>query len=225
VIEEATIYSLWGHSIATLEDNILTINDCGYQTWLTKDRLCGLLRTIEMHIYGDRGNWYLSTKQGSICWEGKHTIDLNSKPYKISPCILRKYRPEVSKALRDLHKRINVLLAKPVILRHVDGSETTLLFKDYNRSGFMRPFLRVTVKNEIELEAFEGKIHVCVAYKAVNTGKLAPLFKKEENDALQKVEPEYLMSAIGEYTDVNRLPTRSKILQTLALIKLVYQED
>jgi hypothetical protein len=220
---DTTVYYLWGHPIAALKGDLLTVKDCGWQSWLTKDRLNNILREFGIYLYGDRGKWFIGNHNHSYYWEEEHTIDLSIKPYKITPCKLRRRNPKLAQTLRALHQRIGVVLAKSITLMQVDGGETTIFFKHNNHRGFRRDYLLVTVKEDYEIKGVEGEIHPCVAYKAIISGKLGVLFESERNEAFE-VDKGDLMGTIRAYA-VDPLPPNSKLIRALALRKIIFQEE
>lgn len=70
---DKVLYLLWGHPIAILDTkaNVLKVNDCGYQTQTTKERLNGVMPA---HIYQRDFEWYWgydSKTKKDIRWPGK----------------------------------------------------------------------------------------------------------------------------------------------------------
>jgi hypothetical protein len=108
-------YLLWGHEIARWngETSILEVDDCGWRTWLTKDRLNKILWKISKLIYSTRRRWCIHDfKKGeSYIWEGRHIIHLQTGT--IEPARPRITRPKISRGLRDYYERaFNKLEAK-----------------------------------------------------------------------------------------------------------------
>jgi hypothetical protein len=64
---KVTKVELYGQRIASIEDNVLYLDDCGFQTKTTKSRLNCLLNHYRLPIiYSKKGQWWI----GSNVWLG-----------------------------------------------------------------------------------------------------------------------------------------------------------
>lgn len=77
----SAVMKLHGNTIASVDGSQLTLNDCGWQTTTTKERLNGLLNEFNLsyRISQVKGQWYLLSTDNSfsrVLWSGKHTFDV-----------------------------------------------------------------------------------------------------------------------------------------------------
>jgi hypothetical protein len=116
VVEGSTVrYFVWGNQVARWDRDadVLEVDDCGWQTYLTKDRLNKILYRINFEIYSLRGRWYIhnAEKGESYVWKGRHTIHLQTG--LIEPAQSRFTHPKISKRLKNYYERaLNILDAR-----------------------------------------------------------------------------------------------------------------
>ena len=96
-------YLLWGNEIANWNraKGTLMVDDCGWQTKLTMDRLNAILWMLDFHVYSERRNLYIHDRKrdADYVWEGSHMIDLRTR--RITPSTSRRFNVKVSRgALR-----------------------------------------------------------------------------------------------------------------------------
>lgn len=71
---------LHGNHIATIEKDVLTINDTGWQTSTTKSRLNALLHEFcDAGIYQNKFRWYLTDKEGTREMDSDETYVVKRK--------------------------------------------------------------------------------------------------------------------------------------------------
>jgi hypothetical protein len=225
VHEGKTTYLLWGHSIAVLQGNDLTIRDCGYETMLTKDRLNNILR--EISLYSDRGRWFLSYKEKHYRWAGEHVIDLSVTPYVIDPCEERKFNKKLSERLRQLYKEAAAFLEgrETFFFKTYDGGEAAIVFAPWSRHPTKRYLLIFTTENTEEpfkIRGMAGQIHVCRAFKSMKNVDPKYFFQ----NAGDGLNPSEILSQLIEWgIDLAKFPAGSRIVQAISLAQLVYPTE
>ena len=213
--DKTVTYYLWGNPIAVLKDNVLTVRDCGWETWLTKNRLNNILCRIDIQLFSDR-RWYLHYQGESIIWEGEHQIDMNSSPFKIIPSNLRRRSPRLSAKLRKRYQHVREFIEQNRIIsaRSLEGV-LVVCFDARPRRGFMRDYILMKTYGKCELDMFRGSIHIYRAYKAGKTGDFRPFFNN-----LREVKQEEVLSHIEEFDVVlDRLP--EEVISALSIRKLL----
>jgi len=220
-----TTYYLWGHPIAVLKGDILTIRDCGWETMLTRDRLNNILDDIS--LYSDRGTWYLSYKRKHYRWAGEHVIDLSVTPYTIDPCEERKFNKKLSERLRQLYKETAAFLEDHnlFVFKTYDDGETAIVFEPWHRHFTTKYVIISTTedtKEPLKIRGIEGQIHICRAFKAMKNWD-PKCFFQNTGDHLNVSE--ILSQLIDWGIDLTKFPVGSKIVQAISLAQLLYPTD
>jgi hypothetical protein len=218
VDERGVSYLLWGHEIAVWDrlKKLLIVRDCGWQTWLTKDRLNKILCRLEWEVYSDRNQWYIHdrTMDASYCWEGEHTISLDTR--QIKPAKRRIGNPKIASRLKMLYRRGAANLEAKLVLatQTLDGT-SAYIFADW------RDILVVKVNHE-DFEAWKGKLTPTTLYLAYARQDPTTILKKLNR--LIKIEAErkgqYTIEKLKELGfNTRRLP--ENLATQLALVRLL----
>jgi len=112
--EGGVAYLLWGNTIATLKDGLLTLNDCGWRTVTTMDRLYGILagapysRVSRFRVQKEKGIWYLvhSSTGKKYEWNGGARIALKRPMLLLKPIKDK----EIAKRGKEANERIRIFL-------------------------------------------------------------------------------------------------------------------
>jgi len=188
-VEGSTVrYLVWGNEIARWDRgaNVLEVDDCGWQTWLTKDRLNNILGDIGWSIYSHRGRWFIHHRltDRSYLWEGHHKIYISSGA--IEPAKLKNERLDISRSLKDYHRRaLEAVYAKRrrLIVRTLDGTAYIFVEELHRR----KPSVLVVKTRSPEFDAWEGWLHrstLCSAFARSDASKIL----KELDRKLWRVE-------------------------------------
>ncbi len=222
VVEDDEVrYLLWGNQVATWnkKNNTLMVDDCGWKTWLTFNRLNAILSELHLFINSIRGTSYIWSSKlgGEFVWEGTHTIQLD--PLKITPCTPRKTNKKVSLALRNYYATASELIEhrKQLVIQTLDGF-VCLFPRRYYCRGFSMLVLG--------LYASDGNVRACMG--KIASSKVYSAFMKNDatlltDDLLQNgdvLNDREMLSELNDFkVDSACLP--QTILQQLALIKLM----
>jgi hypothetical protein len=191
VVEESAVsYMLWGHEIAKWDRkaNVLDVSDCGWQTWLTQDRLNNVLREVGLGIYSDRGRWYVhySSADKSYHWEGKHRVYIGSG--RIEPAKPRVRHTQISERLKVYYKRAQEAIEakhRTLTLRTLDGTVYVFVGEVFGR----RTGTLVVKTHSPEFEAWEGRLNNSTVYSAFSRSDACRLLK-ELNEKLSRIDDE-----------------------------------
>ena len=199
----AVSYILWGSRIAKWDRGagVLYIDDCGWRTWLTKDRLNNVLGEVEWEIYGDRGRWFIhcSRTGKSYYWEGRHRIFLQTG--EIVPARLRVRRPDISEKLKAYYGKAREFIetkSRTLVARTLDGTAYIFVDKPYRR----RVQTLVVKTHSPEFEAWTGRLSNSTVYSAFARGDPTAILALL-NNRLEKVEGD------------NHLPRVKRVLAVL----------
>jgi hypothetical protein len=194
----AVSYVLWGHEIAKWEReaNVLDVSDCGWQTWLTKDRLNNVIGEVGLGIYSERGRWYIhySSTDKSYYWEGKHRVYIGAG--RIEPANPRVMHHEISERLKAYYEKARRAIEakrRTLVARTLDG--TVHVFVD---EAFGRRTRTLVVKTHSpEFEAWEGRLNNSTVYSAFIRSDACRLLK--ELGKLSRIDDEkaeYVLSSL-----------------------------
>lgn len=139
VVDGSTVrYLVWGKEVArwNRDADMLEVGDCGWQTWLTKDRLNNVLGGIGWGIYSHRRRWFIHHRltDRSYVWEGRHRIHVSSGA--IQPAKLKTERRGVSNSLKDYYRRARAAVnakRRRLIVRTLDGTAYIFVDEPYVR--------------------------------------------------------------------------------------------
>jgi len=218
---ETVRYLLWDNQVATWnkKNNTLMIDDCGYKTWLTFNRLNAILGETDAFIHSERGKIYIrdSKKETDYVWEGSHLLKL--EPFEITPRTPRKTNKKVSKALRNYYAKATELLEKRkrLVTSTLDG--TACLFpRRWYGSRFSMSVLSLYVCGD-NVTAYTGRIANSKVYSAFMKNDAASLagYLVENGSKLEESET---IPALERFdVDVKTLP--KTVVQQIALMKLL----
>jgi len=224
IVEESSVsYLLWGHEIARWDkgEGTLVVSDCGWQTWLTKDRLNNILSDLRFSIYGDRGKWFIWDRLAdkSFYWEGHHTIYLEKRV--LEPARLRVRHQEVSERLRAYYRRAREAVEAKhgmYVARTLDG--TAYIFVDgwYGR----RVDTLVVKTHSPEFEAYHGCLRRSAVYALFLRHSLDKVLGRigKELERVEGDKAEFVLSKLQEMGfKPSDLP--GDLSSALALAKLV----
>jgi hypothetical protein len=214
-------YLLWGSQVATWnrKNNTIMVDDCGWTTKLTFNRLNAILSEVHLSIYSSRGKSYIwSSKRGTeYVWEGTHTINLDTR--KITPCTPRKTNKKVSEALRSYYASAAELIEKRkrLVIKTLDGFVCL-----YPRRYYSREFSMLVLglyASSGNIKAYMGKVassKVCSAFMKNDASSLTG-YLAQNGEELSDRE---MLSELDDFrVDASLLP--QPILQQLALMKLM----
>jgi len=218
---EEVCYLLWGNPIAVWNKtkNILKVNDCGWNSWLTFDRLNAILSHRLFYVYSVRGIHYLSNPQLNIeyKWTGTHTINLDT--FKVEPCVARKTNPKASQALRKYYATATELVSERKFLVAQTLDETICLFPMlYGGNNFSLPVFGLYANNHT-LRAYNREIARSKIYSAFMKNNPTPLSTYLTQNGHELNRQTILSTLKAFQVDINLLP--AKIVQHLALMRLL----
>ena len=198
-VEGSTVrYLLWGSEIARWDRsaNVLEVDDCGWQTWLTKDRLNSILGDIGWSIYSHRSRWFIHCRltDRNYLWEGHHRICIGSGA--IEPAKLKNSRLDISCNLKDYYRRaLEAAEAKRrrLVARTLDG--TAYIF--VGELCRHKPSVLVVKTRSPEFDAWKGRLHrstLCSAFARSDASKIL----KELDRRLWRVEGRKVERVLSE---------------------------
>jgi hypothetical protein len=189
VVDGPTVrYLVWGNEVAKWDRDadVLEVDDCGWQTWLTRDRLNNILGDIDWGIYSHRRRWFIHHRltHRSYVWEGYHRIHISSGA--IQPAKLKTERRDISNSLKDYYRRALAAInakRRRLIIRTLDGALYVFVGKPYRR----RISTLVVKTHSPEFDAWEGRLHlstICSAFIRSDASKIL----KELDKQLWRIE-------------------------------------
>jgi hypothetical protein len=177
VVEGSAVrYVLWGSEIARWDRDAdtLEVDDCGWQTWLTRDRLNNILGEIGWNIYSCRCQWYIHHRltDKSYFWLGRHRICISSSV--IEPAKLKVERRDISERLKAYHRRAFEAIGarrRRLAVRTLDG--TAYIFVGESHRRMVQTL--VVKAHSPEFDAWSGRVHlstVCSAFLKSDASKI-----------------------------------------------------
>lgn len=223
VVEDETVrYLLWGSQIATWnkKNKTLMVDDCGWKTWLTFNRLNAILGETDASIHSERGKTYIwdSKSKADYVWEGSHLIKL--EPFEITPRTPRRFNKKVSDALRDYYAKAMDLMEKrkKLVTSTLDGIACLFPRRWYGGGAFSISVLSLYVQGD-NVKAYTARVSSSKVYSAFmkNDGASLTGYIFENGSELEESET---LPALERFdVDVNVLP--ETVVQQLALMKLL----
>ena len=214
-------YLLWGNEIANWNrrKGTLMVDDCGWQTQLTMDRLNAILQRLGFSIYSERRTLYIHDwrRNEVYLWEGSHMIDLESR--RIVPCTPRKFNEKISKSLRKFYRKARRSLEEKKFLFTVTLEGLLLVFVEDWTRYLSRRVLALQI-HDGGFKAYEGYVAMSKIYSAF-AGRNAWIIMKQlirEGREIEGVEE--LLLKLEEFdVDLNALP--ECVVSKIALAKLL----
>jgi len=214
-------YLLWGNEIANWnrKKGTLMVDDCGWQTYLTMDRLNGILRRLSFNVFSERRQWYLHDwKMGeTYLWEGSHVIDLESRQFV--PCTPRKFNEKISNSLKRYYKKARRIVEEKKFLSMVTLDGLIFVFVKDGLYGLSESVLGLQIYDG-GFKAYEGSVAASKIYSAFMKRNAWIIMRQliEEGDETEGTED--LLRKLKEFNaDLNVLP--ECIVSKLALAKLL----
>jgi len=214
-------YLLWGNEIANWnrKKGTLIVDDCGWQTQLTMNRLNGILQRLHFSIYSERGTLYLHDwKRGeTYLWEGSHVIDLESR--QVVPCTPRKFNEKISNSLKEYYKKARRIVEEKKFLSMVTLDGLIFVFVRDGLYGLSENVLGLQIYED-GFKAYEGSVAVSKIYSAFMKRNAWIIMRQlvEEGDEIEGAED--LLRKLKEFNaDLNVLP--ECVVSNLALAKLL----
>jgi hypothetical protein len=224
VVEKSTVrYLVWGNEVAKWDRDaeVLEVDDCGWQTWLTRDRLNNILGDIDWGIYSDRSRWFIHHRltDRSYVWEGRHKIYIGAGV--IEPAKLKVERRDISESLKDHYRRaLEAINAKRrrLTVRTLGGTIYIFVGEPCRR----KVVTLVIETHSPEFEAWEGSLHPSTVYSAFLRSDASKILK-ELDRRLWKVEGERAEHILSE---LRRIGFRTydipeELASSLAIAKLL----
>ena len=214
-------YLLWGNEIANWnrKKGTLIVDDCGWQTQLTMNRLNGILQRLHFSIYSERGTLYLHDwKRGeTYLWEGSHVIDLESR--QVVPCTPRKFNEKISNSLKEYYKKARRIVEEKKFLSMVTLDGLIFVFVKDGLYGLSENVLGLQIYED-GFKAYEGSVAVSKIYSAFMKRNAWIVMRQlvEEGGEIEGAED--LLRKLKEFNaDLNVLP--ECVVSNLALAKLL----
>lgn len=214
-------YLLWGHEIARWDraTDVLEVDDCGWRTWLTKNRLNNILIEVGFEVYSDDGRWFICNKSSheSYFWEGNHRIYIKQR--RVEPARLRIRRPRISERLRAYYNKAKELVEKSrgmLTVRLLDGTAYVFVDRPYNRR-VKTLLIKVSAP---KFEVYYG--HLCrpTVYSLFLRRTIGKVMNGNALEAVEEDKAEFVRSMLQEMEfDAKLLP--GELTSALALAKLV----
>ena len=218
---ETVRYLLWGNQIATWnkQNGTLMVDDCGWKTWLTFNRLNAILRDTPAYIYSARGDMYIrDTKlEADYVWEGSHLLKLD--PFEITPRTPRKINKKVSRALKAYYEKAIELMEKRkrLVTTTLDGI-ACLFPRRWYGGRFSLSVLSLYVNGD-QVKAYTGRVSSSKVYSAFMKNDAAALSGYLVENGSKLEESETLPALERFNVDTKTLP--ETVVQQLALMKLL----
>jgi len=214
-------YILWGSEIANWNrgNSTLIVDDCGWQTWLTMDRLNNILSQIKMNVYSDRNRLYLRDweKTEPYIWEGTHTIRLDTR--KIVPCNPRVFNQKISNAVKSFHEKGREILEKKNVIATATLDGVIIAFVDKYYSRIMRPALAFKVHSD-GFDAYKGMVAMSTIYSAYIKNDATLLLRKLVKEGSEIRKAETILSEVEDFgIRMEDLP--EVVVSSLSLAKLM----
>jgi len=224
VVEGSTVrYLVWGNEVAKWDRDadMLEVDDCGWQTWLTMDRLGNILGDIGWGIYSQRRRWFIhhSLTDKSYYWEGHHRIHISSGA--IQPAKLKTERRDISNSLKDYYRRALAAIRvkrRRLIIRTLNGTAYIFVHEPYGR----RISTLVVETHSPEFDAWEGRLHlskICSAFIRSDASKIL----KELDKQLWRIEDRKAERVLSELRSMSfraeDIP--EQLVPSLAVAKLL----
>ncbi|MEM2922710.1 MAG: hypothetical protein QXF26_10405 [Candidatus Bathyarchaeia archaeon] len=130
-------YLLWGNAIANWNrrNSTLIVDDCGWNTKLTFDRLNSILGHVSMCVYNQRRKPFLRDmeREADYVWEGNHIINLENR--QITPCTPKRFNEKASKALIQYYEKARKVVEKKkfLVTATLDGTVYAFVNSWYRR--------------------------------------------------------------------------------------------
>jgi len=218
------LYRLWGHDIARWDKpaDTLDVDDCGYQSWLTKDRLNNILCQADLNVYSARNQWYLHSRRvdESYFWEGTHSINL--KTGEVKPAKPRLRNPKISEGLKKFHEKAQRIMESKrriLVTPTLDGTVYVAVGDVYGRHRTRTLAVKV---HSPEFEAWEGWLEAPTIYSAFVRADAGRLLGKLDG-RLNKIEHDkakHILSSLRLMDlEIENLP--KELASTLAVARLL----
>ena len=222
VVERDVVrYLLWGNEIANWnrKRGILMVDDCGWQTKLTMDRLNAIMRRLGFSVYSDRREWCLHNLRTdeTYVWEGTHTINLETR--RVSPCTPKIRNEKVSESLRRFYEKAKELVERRKFLTvpTLDGRSYVFVNSSYKRISKQVLYLHIS---EYGFEAYKGMVAASKVYSAFVKYDVLPIIKDLTKHGWEIRDARKLLQELQTFgVNVNILP--ENIVSQLALAKLL----
>ena len=214
-------YLLWGSEIANWnrKNKTLIVDDCGWETKLTFDRLNSVLRQVDMYVYSERGKIYIhnSKCEADHVWEGSHKINLETR--QITPCTPRKFNEKASRALAKYYERARKLVKKRkfLVTATLDGAVYAFVSSWYER--IERQVLALCTLED-EFKAYKGMVATSKVYSAFTKNNATILVGDLVEHGYRIEKAESVLSELRDFgVDFEVLP--ENVVSKLALAKLM----
>ena len=214
-------YLLWGNEIANWyrKKGTLMVDDCGWQTQLTMDRLNSIMRRLGFNVFSERGTLYLHDwkRDETYFWEGSHVIDLESR--QVVPCTPRKFNEKISNSLKRYYKKAKRIVEEKKFLSMVTLDGLVFVFV----KGWPRCLSEHVLGLQIYdggFKAYEGSVAVSKIYSAFMKRNAWIIMRQLVKEGYKIDRAEDLLRKLKEFNaDLNILP--ECIVSKLALAKLL----
>jgi len=214
-------YLLWGNEIANWnrKKNTLMIDDCGWQTQLTMDRLNGILWRLDFHVFSERGSLYLcdSKRDETYVWEGRHIINLETR--QVTPCTPRTFNKKISDSLKKYYEKAKNIVEKRRFLSMVTLDGFVFIFVKRWSRCLSEHVLGLQIYED-GFKAYEGSIAVSKIYSAFMKRNAWIIMRQLVKEGYEIDRAEDLLRKLkGFNADLNVLP--ECVVSKLALAKLL----
>jgi len=214
-------YLLWGNEIANWNrrKGILMVDDCGWQTQLTMDRLNGVLRRLGFSIYSERGILYIyDWKRDEVyLWEGSHIIDIESR--RITPCTPRKFNEKISKSLKKYYRKARRIVEEKKFLSTVTLDGLLFVFVEDWSHRLLKRVLALQI-HDGGFKAYEGSVAMSKIYSAFARRNAWIIMKQLIKEGCEIEGAEELLRKLEDFNiDLNALPECA--VSKIALAKLL----
>lgn len=225
VVEGSAVsYLLWGHEIARwlVDEGLLIVCDCGWQTWLTEDRLNNILTRVNYHVYSDRGQWFILDRvaQKSYYWKKCHRIHVGER--RIEPAVLRVKHPEISERLKAYYERARGAIEsknRTLIVRTLGG--TAYVFADHPYG--LKVYVLVVKTHSPEFEAWHGRISRSAIYAAFLRSEHSKILGELDKELEKIDDPNKADRVLSTLRDMGFSPQSlpEDLASSLALAKML----
>lgn len=214
-------YLLWGNEIANWnkKTGVLIVDDRGWQTNLTMNRLNSILWRVGFSVYSERGTLYLKRRDGDgdYIWEGSHMINLETR--QVTPCTVKEFNEKLSESLKKYYEKAKRLVEKKkfLVTATLDGIVYVFVNNWYGR--IERQVLGLSVLDD-GFKAYKCMVSTSKVYSAFTKNNPAILMSHLVKHGYQIERAESVLSELEEFgIDLDVLPER--VVSELAIAKLV----
>ncbi|MCW4008546.1 MAG: hypothetical protein NWF09_07670 [Candidatus Bathyarchaeota archaeon] len=218
-------YLVWNNPVATLDtaNNKLCVKDCGWRTWLTKDRLNCILRLIDFEISSYNGVWRIFDRvsRKEFKWAGEHTIWLDDR--KISPAVPVRRNIKLSIIMERFHEKAVKALKSNILVDKKGKALYCLIIDKHPRRLYFSTLLIKAIPDTLKLYMWEGVLPFSTVERAFMNSDIKGILKalKRYYYTLEKCSLNDLLERINDYRFSSDACLPAELERVLAVSQVV----